>query len=561
MKNIVKMLGFIAVSAMIGFTFAACDDPDAGLPALTGTVSITGNAQVGQTLTANTGSLGGNGDIIYQWKRGGTNIGTNSRTYTVLADDVGSTITVTVTRTGFSGSVISNPTLTVTNSGLPVLTGVVTITGTAQVGLTLTANTGSLEGSGTMTYQWRRETTNIGTNSNTYIVQTADAGSTITVTVTRSGNSGSVTSSPTATVVTVQPTAGLAFELIRGNTEYSVSLGTAHAAGEVVIPAIHNGLPVTMIADNAFSTAVNMTSIVLPNSITGIGAGAFSETGLISITIPSGVTSIRDNAFQGCTNLIRVTFTGTITASNFSSANPFPGDLRTRYLANDGGIGTYIRADGTINTWTGAPTGVTAETVSSSSIRVTWNSITGAVEYKIFRSTSAAGVFSEAGTQTPETTATRTFTDTGLTANTAYFYRVAAVYSAGTSPQSIVVNRTTMTGIPANVTATANSFSSITINWNAVTGATGYRVFRSTTTDGVFTSVGTPTTNTFTDTGLIESTTYYYRVSASNSNGTGEQSNSVSATTASGIPANVTATANSFSSITISWNAVTGATG
>jgi len=78
--------------------------------------------------------------------------------------------------------------------GLPALTGTVIITGTAKVGEILTANTVALNGSGTFSYQWKSGTTNIGTNSNIYTVQTADAGSTITVTVTCSAHSGSVTS-------------------------------------------------------------------------------------------------------------------------------------------------------------------------------------------------------------------------------------------------------------------------------------------------------------------------------------------------------------------------------
>jgi formylglycine-generating enzyme required for sulfatase activity len=65
----------------------------------------------------------------------------------------------------------------------------------------LTANTDSLGGSGAISYEWKRGgTTAIGTNSSTYIVQAADLGFTITVTVTRSGNSGSVASDPTAAV-------------------------------------------------------------------------------------------------------------------------------------------------------------------------------------------------------------------------------------------------------------------------------------------------------------------------------------------------------------------------
>jgi uncharacterized repeat protein (TIGR02543 family) len=66
------------------------------------------------TLTAITTGLGGSGDISYEWKRNdGTVIGTNQNTYTIVAADIGNTITVTVTRTGLSGPVTSTPTGTV----------------------------------------------------------------------------------------------------------------------------------------------------------------------------------------------------------------------------------------------------------------------------------------------------------------------------------------------------------------------------------------------------------------------------------------------------------------
>ncbi|GHV86063.1 hypothetical protein AGMMS50230_16710 [Spirochaetia bacterium] len=84
----------------------------------TGTVSITvtgGSVQTGRTLNANTGSLGGTGTITYQWKRGGTNISdATASTYRMVADDEGSTITVEVKRSGYSGSVTSTPTVAVT---------------------------------------------------------------------------------------------------------------------------------------------------------------------------------------------------------------------------------------------------------------------------------------------------------------------------------------------------------------------------------------------------------------------------------------------------------------
>ena len=166
-------------------------------PVLTGKVTVTGTAQAGETLTADTSSLGGNGTISYQWKRGTISIGSNSNTYVVQSADVGSPITVTVTRSGYSGSVTSNPTSTI---GFPPLTGTVTVTGTAQTGETLTAVISLLGGNGTISYQWKRGTTKIGSNSSTYVVQSADVGSVIIVTVTRSGYSGELTSEPTESV-------------------------------------------------------------------------------------------------------------------------------------------------------------------------------------------------------------------------------------------------------------------------------------------------------------------------------------------------------------------------
>jgi hypothetical protein len=91
--------------------FAFTFEEDQFHAALTGTVSIEGTAAVGQTLTAVTTALEGSGGISYQWYRGGIEIpGANDDSYTVQAADVGSTITVTVTRTGYSGSATSLPT-------------------------------------------------------------------------------------------------------------------------------------------------------------------------------------------------------------------------------------------------------------------------------------------------------------------------------------------------------------------------------------------------------------------------------------------------------------------
>ncbi|MCL1849815.1 MAG: leucine-rich repeat protein [Bacteroidetes bacterium] len=107
---------------------------------------------------------------------------------------------------------------------------------------------------------------------------------------------------------------------------------------------------VTSMGDEAFIGCENLTSVTIGSNVTTIRNAAFSDcTGLTSITIPEEVTRIENSAFYGCTSLTSVTFQGMITSSNFSNDNPFPGDLRAKYMS--GLMGTYKRTPDS-DTWT-----------------------------------------------------------------------------------------------------------------------------------------------------------------------------------------------------------------
>ena len=107
---------------------------------------------------------------------------------------------------------------------IPTLTGTVTITGDPYVGQELTADTTDLSGTGAMTILWwRNETVEIGTGG-TYILQDADAGHDITVTVTRAGYYGSVISD----AVTARLREG-----------FTISFADFYTMREIVGPTIH----------------------------------------------------------------------------------------------------------------------------------------------------------------------------------------------------------------------------------------------------------------------------------------------------------------------------------
>jgi hypothetical protein len=87
-------------------------------------------------------------------------------------------------------------------------------------------------------------------------------------------------------------------------------------------------------------------------------------------------------------------------------------------------------------------------------------------------------------------------------------------------------NFTVRTAAPTGLSSTATTSSSVSLSWNTVQYATGYRLYRG----GVL--VASPTGTTATDSGLAASTSYSYRVAAVSAGGESVQSATVNVTTA-----------------------------
>ena len=145
--------------------------------------------------------------------------------------------------------------------------------------------------------------------------------------------------------------------------------------------------------------------------------------------------------------------------------------------------------------------------------KLTWDAVADADKYWIYRSTDGENF------KCYDTTTKTSYINSGAAFNTIYCYKVKAV--------KVVNGRNVVSGsgsAKSVITALAKPSVSITtsdgkpyISWDAVDGATGYYVFRS--TDGKNYSVlGYTTRTNYTNTASNAGTTYYYKVKADNSN-------------------------------------------
>ena len=151
-----------------------------------GEPSISGSGKVGEQLTASSSEWTPAAALTYEWSVDGAPVATGT-TYTPVVADLGKSVTVAV-----SGSAEGYETATVTSSPVVVgegsfVAGSVAISGTVQVGKTVTASTSSWPADSTRAYQWYVGSTAIsGATSSNYTISADKAGKALKVTVTAS---------------------------------------------------------------------------------------------------------------------------------------------------------------------------------------------------------------------------------------------------------------------------------------------------------------------------------------------------------------------------------------
>ena len=245
----------------------------------------------------------------------------------------------------------------------------------------------------------------------------------------------------------------------------------------------------------------------------------------------------------------------------------------TSYIENGNTYYYKVRAlksDGTAGAWSSIVAVTYKQTLSAPAVTggndaqgrptLTWNAVTGAAKYEVYRARSKDGDYIKYSTVTGTSYTNTSYIENGNT----YYYKVRALKSDGTAGAwSSVVSVTYKQTLPApTVTGGNDAQGRPTLTWKAVSGAAKYEVYRARSKDGTYTKYSTTTGTAYTNSSYLTSgTTYYYKVRALDANGNaGPYSAVVSVTCRLKLTApSVTGGTDAQGRPTLKWNAVTGA--
>ncbi|MDD1755571.1 MAG: fibronectin type III domain-containing protein, partial [Methanomassiliicoccales archaeon] len=388
--------------------------------------------------------------------------------------------------------------------------------------------------------------------------------------------------------LTVQSTGGTTEMTLKGFTpgkKYNVMVNsvvvdqkTAATDGSITFSRAYgsNDRVQTLEATSTDTFAPHVSGVAPANGATSVSVASqvrvtFNETmdqasaqaafGLVSGTSVSGSFSWEDSGkilVFTPSQLLRYSTTYTVQVSTAAK------DLAGNYLSPAFSSGFTTEQEPIVIEVPSAPLGLTAiggaKTVSLSWAAPSDNGGASISGYKVYRGTTSNGQSSTAIAVLGNVTS---YQDSGLLDGTIYYYKVAAVNSAGEGAKSSEASASTFS-VPSQPGAptAVGGYRSVTISWSAPTSnggsaITGYRIYRGTSSSSLSLLATVGSVLSYTDSGLLDGTTYYYKVSAVNSIGEGSSSAVVSATTTCtvpGQPSNLLA-AGSSDRIHLSWSA------
>lgn len=359
------------------------------------------------------------------------------------------------------------------------------------------------------------------------------------------------------------PPSGL--EVIRGNAEASLNWNPVSGATDYVIyQATNQAGPYTFVGQtqvNSFAKSglLNDTDYYfVVTAKNADGQSEYSPAVMVSPTLsilkaPHGLQVIPGNGE------VTVTWLSVTSATHYSIMRISPDGKKTYFTTTGPSVSftdrtvlnssRYHYAVRTMSQNPGAysppaaayptalflksPTSLVADS-GSTWTQLTWAATANALHYLLYRSSSPGGPYVCIAFPT-----STTYSDTGLTNGTTYYYVVAAVNAVGGgaySPEASAavspLNKPAapvLSGWPRN--------KGTTLDWDAAPGAVSYAIFRKSSGDSLYNLIATVTTSNFSDTGLDNGMKYTYIVESRNASGINAPSSEISITPAEALPA------------------------
>jgi rhamnogalacturonan endolyase len=281
------------------------------------------------------------------------------------------------------------------------------------------------------------------------------------------------------------------------------------------------------------SASLSTTAPTAPGSVfvTGVGHQAVDinwspSTGANCYSVWR--STLVDNG-GGVSNVLgTIILNNNITTTSYSDDTPTDGSIYSYFVTATSAGGTSSNSPAVAAVPlpappAGAPASLSGDFIGTNVV-LNWSAVSGAVGYIISRATTNTGPY----TYVQNITET-TFTDSGLTVGSTYYYQVTAVNAGGVSAASLAtvvpppLAPISLSAFPGN--------AQVVLSWTSVPGVTGYYLL-SGTQSGNETNVilANYTGTSYTNTGLVNGTTYYYLVASTNSSGLSPNSPEASAT-------------------------------
>ena len=236
------------------------------------------------------------------------------------------------------------------------------------------------------------------------------------------------------------------------------------------------------------------------------------KTGKIKLTWDAVEGAVKYQVYRATTKNGDYKLMYTTSKTSYTNTKATPGKYYYYYVVAVSESGVESRPSDVVGrTCDLAQPKVTASNVAATGkVKLTWDAVEGAVEYKVYRATAKDGKYS-----LMYTTTGTSYTNSKAEAGKTYYYKVMAVAAktAANSVASEIVSRTCDLAQP-KVTGKVTLAGNPKLSWSKVDGAVSYKVYRATSENGTYKLMKTTTGTSYTNTSVTAGKTYYYKVVA-----------------------------------------------